>query len=455
MLFRSFIFGGYGRRYTTGVFRDPSAWYHILLKVDTTQATEANRALLYVNGALFPWNTQSSISQNSTTQINQAGAHNIGRQTGQPYQSFDGYLTEVNFVDGQALDPTYFGETDEDTGAWIPKAYEGTYGTNGFYLKGRGTDNSGNGNNWTENNFNTTTSTATTYDIMSDVPTLTDEDTSNFCTLNPLDFQRAGCTYSEGNLKAAWSGDTGLNTGTINIPETGKWYWEVVMPTGQSYQYFAFGIVGDKENVNTNVYLGSVTTGYGIYAVNGTKLVAGVASTYMAAVAQGTVMTIAYDADSGSLYIGAGGSWANGSGATNQAFGTATAVVTGLTGDLTPAFSFNTGNYVVNFGQKPFTYTPPTGYKKLNTFNLPDSTIEDGSEHFGVGLWTGNGSASGPSVTNLNFKPEIVWSKSRSTVANNYLYDIVRSPGDSPNKSLGSHTTDAAQTVHAFTLPDT
>lgn len=128
-----FTFAGYARRYTTGLFRDPSAWYHILLKVDTTQATEANRALLYVNGALFPWNTNTSISQNSTTQINQAVAHSIGDQTGQPYKSFDGYMTEANFIDGQALDPTDFGEYDAN-GTWKAKKYKGTYGTNGFYL---------------------------------------------------------------------------------------------------------------------------------------------------------------------------------------------------------------------------------------------------------------------------------------------------------------------------------
>ena len=111
-----------------------------------------------------------------------------------------------------------------------------------------------------------------------------------------------------------------------------------------------------------------------------------------------------------------------------------------------------THNY--NFGQTPFAYAPPTGFKTLSTKNLPDATVVP-SDSFGVGLWTGNGSASGPSVTNLNFKPELLWSKSRSTVANNYLYDIVRSPGDSPNKFLGSNTTDAEQTFNAFTLTDT
>ena len=113
----SFGFSGYNRRYSTGVLRDRSAWYHIVLKVDTTQATESDRAILYVNGVVFPWTTNTAITQNSTTQINQAVAHSIGDQTGQPYESYDGYLTEINFIDGQALDPTEFGEFDVDTGS--------------------------------------------------------------------------------------------------------------------------------------------------------------------------------------------------------------------------------------------------------------------------------------------------------------------------------------------------
>lgn len=237
----------------------------------------------------------------------------MGRRSYTPDGTYlDGYISEVNSVDGQALEPSAFGKTGA-FGEWLPKKYTGTYGTNGFYLESKdsadlGKDTSGNGNDFTNDN----------------AVQVIDTPTDNYAVINPLDFQRAGCTYSDGNLKVAWSGNPGINTGTINIPKTGKWYWEVVMPTFQAYQYLAFGIVGDKENVNTNLDLPSATTGYSVYAYNGNKYTLGTGSTYMAGVAQGTVITIAYDADSGSLYIGAGGSWANGSGATDQAFGTAT-----------------------------------------------------------------------------------------------------------------------------------
>jgi hypothetical protein len=399
---------------TTNLYRDPSAWYHIVMAFDSTESTGTDRVKMYVNGELTT-NTSSAGASSNFAMTNNGQTIYIGRESGYPSHT---YMSEVHLIDGQTLAATDFGETNPD-GQWIPKAYGGTYGNNGFYLKfddntsttTLGEDSSGNGNDFTLTNM------ATTDQVL-------DSPTENYCTLNPLDFQRAGCTYSEGNLKASWAADTGLNTGTINIPKTGKWYWEVVMPTGQSYQYLSFGIVGDKENVNTNAYLGSVTTGYGIYAVNGTKLVAGVASTYMAAVAQGTVMTIAYDADSGSLYIGAGGSWANGSGATNQAFGTATAVVTGLTEEQSVAFAFNTGNYVANFGQKPFTYTPPTGYLELKNSNLPNSTIKDGSEYFNTVLYTGTGAIR--SVTGVGFQPDFVWGKARNTAYSSNLYDSVR-----------------------------
>jgi hypothetical protein len=399
---------------TTNLYRDPSAWYHIVMAFDSTESTGTDRVKMYVNGELTT-NTSSAGASSNFAMTNNGQTIYIGRESGYPSHT---YMSEVHLIDGQTLAATDFGETNPD-GQWIPKAYGGTYGNNGFYLKfddntsttTLGEDSSGNGNDFTLTNM------ATTDQVL-------DSPTENYCTLNPLDFQRAGCTYSEGNLKASWAADTGLNTGTINIPKTGKWYWEVVMPTGQSYQYLSFGIVGDKENVNTNAYLGSVTTGYGIYAVNGTKLVAGVASTYMAAVAQGTVMTIAYDADSGSLYIGAGGSWANGSGATNQAFGTATAVVTGLTEEQSVAFAFNTGNYVANFGQKPFTYTPPTGYLELKNSNLPNSTIKDGSTNFNTVLYTGTGAIR--SVTGVGFQPDFVWGKARNTAYSSNLYDSVR-----------------------------
>ena len=175
----------------------------------------------------------------------------------------------------------------------------------------------------------------------------------------------------------------------------------------------------------------------------------------MAAVPQNTVVTVAYDADSGSLYVGAGGLWANGSGATNQAFGSAVAAYSGITGEISPALSFDTGTGIINFGQRPFAYTPPTGYKKLNTFNLPDSTITDSSKYFVTALYTGSGATR--SIDNtitaqdgtetgeaFKFGPDFVWLKARTGGSYHHnAYDTVRGA----TKALEVDDTDAEATI--------
>jgi hypothetical protein len=120
---------------TEQVFRDPSAWYHIVVNLDTTNATANNRCRMYVNGVeITVFSTRNNPTLNADYGINQATQHDIGRSEYTDSTCLDGYLTEVNFIDGQALTPSSFGETDSATGVWKPKAYTGTYGTNGFYL---------------------------------------------------------------------------------------------------------------------------------------------------------------------------------------------------------------------------------------------------------------------------------------------------------------------------------
>ena len=153
------------------VFRDPSAWYHIVLSVDTTQSVAANRVKLYVNGSLITYTNDLTFSLNQDTLINSANIHYIGKSLFDT-KGWNGYLTEINFIDGQALTANSFGSTDGTTGVWKPIAFVGTYGTNGFYLNFSdpsnntattlGKDYSGNGNNWTPTNF-TVTDTTTTW----------------------------------------------------------------------------------------------------------------------------------------------------------------------------------------------------------------------------------------------------------------------------------------------------
>jgi hypothetical protein len=166
---------------STMVLRDPSAWYHIIFQADTTNATSSDRLKLYINGVrVTAFDSATYPSQNyELNYINNTVDHRIGAFQDNTPLYFDGYLTEINFVDGQALTPSSFGETDSITGVWKPKKYTGTYGTNGFFLNFSdnsnntaatiGKDYSGNGNNWTPNNISVTS--GSTYDSMLDVPT--------------------------------------------------------------------------------------------------------------------------------------------------------------------------------------------------------------------------------------------------------------------------------------------
>ena len=120
---------------TTAIYRDPSAWYHLVFVYDSPQATASNRMKLYVNGEqITTFNTETYPAQNTDSYCNATSILNTIGSSSVPSYSFDGYLTEINFVDGQALTASDFGETNEDTGVWQPAKYTGSYGTNGFYL---------------------------------------------------------------------------------------------------------------------------------------------------------------------------------------------------------------------------------------------------------------------------------------------------------------------------------
>jgi len=733
---------------TTGLFRDPSAWYHIVVAIDTTQATSTNRVKLYVNGEqITSFSSATYPSLNYNTFVNSTNTHVIGARRyagGTVNKYFDGYLTEVNLVDGQALTPSDFGEYNATTSVWKPKKYTGTYGTNGFYLPlkpttqatgfntvlytgngtsqsidgvgfapdfvwvknrdqpdsnhlydtvrgayyrlisdntavdaysalqlssfnadgfsygsahagnasgedyvawcwdagsstvsntdgditasvranpatgfsivtydptpsgtvghglstapeliiekkrdttgdwivgttvidgsydylrlnttaaaaasgvaaptatvftpnvggdsavaycftsvegyskigsytGNGTsqsinlgfrpafvmwkrtdaagnswiikdntryadnqgnlfpnvattentdtsvtftdtgfdvdsslgyngsgrefiymafadtrdfqwnfDASGNKNNWTANNINSNASSDTTYDIMSDVPTLTDEDTANFATLNPLDHFSTNVDFSEANLKYTVPAGSYTNgsvaTSTITMT-SGKWYCEMTALSDYS-------MMGVAKLPRANMrYLGDDVTGYGYYT-NGSKYNNAVGVSYGASFTINDIIGVALDLDAGTLTF-----YKNG-----VSQGTA---FTGLSGE----FVFATGNTnvsnnaitAVNFGQRPFAYTPPAGYLKLNTYNLPDSAIKNGSQYFGVNTWSGDSTSPRVIVNQAQFKPDLVWVKGRNGIINHVLIDSVRGT----QKNLISNSTSAEVT---------
>jgi hypothetical protein len=404
---------------TTQVFRDPSAWYHIVFVADTTQATSSNRFKLYVNGTqVTAFGTATYPAQNTNTMINNNVGNYIGREVnGSQYA--EQYMTDVRFIDGQALTPSSFGETDTITGVWKPKRYVGTYGTNGFYLPftdvattsgsnaGLGKDFSGNGNYFTTNNISVTA--GATYDSMTDVPTLTSATAANFATLNPLAFQSAAPTA--GNLDG---NGTNNCTATIACPSTGKYYFEMTMTNaGASGQIGIFA---------TTCPITSLTAGTMLYTTEGRLYENDVLiSSSYATFTNGDTVAVAVNMDTGQVSF-----YKN-----NTLQGTRSFVSQITSSSPIFAVRLNSGvTASANFGQRPFAYTPPSGYVALNTYNLPDSTIKAGNKYMDATIYTGDGT--NKSITNAGaFKPDLVWVKSRSNAEWNILFDSVRGTGKS------------------------
>lgn len=411
-----------GRGWTNAVYRDPSAWYHIVFVLDTTQAVSTDRVKIYVNGVLQSLSSYTAPAQNSDHYVNQASVSHAlmgGYSTG---YTTDGYLTEVNFIDGQALTPSSFGETDAVTGVWKPKKYAGTYGTNGFYLNfsdpsaataaAIGKDNSGNGNNWTPNNISVTA--GATYDSMLDVPTMWADGGNgrgNYCVLNPV-WKSSSASTSNANLTLSQTAALDVNQTTMGV-SSGKWYWEATVTSVGATPVPMLGVVkggGLDAYTSANAYY--------YYGNSGQKFIGGSASAYGATYTTNDVVGVALDMDAGTLTF-----YKN-----NTSQGTAT---TGLSGDFFPAFSNGGGptpswSAALNFGQRPFAYTPPTGFKALNTQNLPDATIKKGNAYFDATTYTGNG-VDGRAVSGLGFQPDLVWVKNRNSAAYYHtLIDAVR-----------------------------
>jgi hypothetical protein len=435
--------------YISPSLRDPSAWYHLMIAIDTTQATQANRCKMYINGVLYTTTFAAGFAQNATLNLNQAIAHNIGRRGGSYNDRyFDGYIAEYYFIDGQQLDASSFGAYDTN-GVWQPKKYTGTYGTNGFYLPFSNTtstttlvqDSSGNGNNWTPNNISLTA--GTTYDSMIDSPTVS-ASASNYATGNPL-LSSNSVTFSNANLTVSCGGGAGVyrTGGATFAVSSKKWYWEFLFDnTGGS----CYGGVGDitqskstwesDTTINTNFWF--------VSAFNGNKINGnGGGVSYGSSFTTSDICMVALDCDNGKLWWGKNGTWfASG----DPASGT-NAAYTNLSGKtLTAAFQGGSGagytnQYSMNFGQRPFTYTPPTGFNALNTYNLPAPSIANGAQYMAATTYTGNGTNGRVITTSLN-EVGLAWVKLRSGIDDHRIANIVTGG----NKHLKSNTTDAEST---------
>jgi hypothetical protein len=411
--------------YSTSVYRDPSAWYHIVFIYDSTDATASNRQRIYVNGVqITSFAATSYVSQNYQADVNSSSfQHGIGIYGFNSTQYFDGYLAEVNFIDGQALTPSSFGAYDTN-GVWQPKKYTGTYGTNGFYLPFSNTtstttlvqDSSGNGNNWTPNNISLTA--GTTYDSMIDSPTVS-ASSSNYAVLNPIG--KSGGTITNGNLQwASGGGDGAQATATIALlPNTGKFYCEILIGS-KSSTYWQVGIMESRSVVWSGTVIAWRNDGNGGF------------TTYT----QGDIIGITIDTATGAYQF-----YKNNS-TTSAPSGTVTLTGQPLYFGAAQDSSGGSANYTFNFGQRPFSYTPPTGFKALNTYNLPAPSIANGAQYMAATTYTGNGTAGRViTVPNIN-EVGFAWVKLRSGIDDHRLANIVTGG----NKHLKSNTTDAEST---------
>lgn len=421
---------------TTRVFRDPLAWYHIVIYYDSAQGTNTNRVKIHINGgsAESSFGTATWPTSSLSSHINNNVAHSIGRRQAGADNYANFYLTHFHFINTLALDPSYFGQTLSE-GSWGPKDYSGVYSTNGAFLKFSdnsnttattlGKDYSGNGNNWTPTNFSVAAGVGN--DSLVDTPTNYGSDTGaggevrgNYCTLSVID-KSSTVTLTNGNLRS--TGTNGTNAhhsvhGTFAM-SSGKWYWEVHISgmgsEGTSINYLGIRIAGQTP--------GDVGIGWGYNTANA-LFVGGTGTGTAPTPTSGHIMGYAYDADNGKMWLRKNdGTWVSG----DPAAGTSHnwAPTSGV--PYVPAVSYygtTVGIHEFNFGQRPFANAAPSGFKALCTQNLTAPTIRRGDDYFTTNTRTGTGASF--SVTGKRFQPDLVWTKGRSGATDHALYDAVR-----------------------------
>ena len=421
-------------------FRDCSAWYHVVLSYDNTLPTTS--IALYVNGNILPCGTTTNIAtQNGGYTWNQSALVHylmVGKDTGgNSFGYFDGHVADTNFIDGQALTPTSFGLTDPETGTWVPQRYSGTYGNNGFYLNFN--DNSAAtaaaigkdtgiidgvhtvANNWTPTGISITA--GYTYDSMVDVPGIASVSSAtdvgavqrgNYATLNSAGvFANAISTAAPAIVEGGLGSYYGTGASTIALPTSGKWYWEVRCGPHEThsngYSSTAFprlGVMNYENSGDTNPGLNiysywdvppAAGNNLSYYNINGvsTSRTSGADAIFGPYITDGDMFTFAYDADTGKLWFGKNNTWWN-SGVPATGVNPFGILPKGYTyAPFVQGSLYNDAAKInrVNFGQRPFTYTIPTGFKTLNTTNLPNPSIKRPTDHFDVKTWTGNGTA--------------------------------------------------------------
>jgi len=438
-------------------FRDTSAWYHIVVATDTTQVTAANRVRVYVNNVqMFDIGTNSMPAQNTNCTFNTTVEHRINRGPASNYN--DQYISNFYWIDGQQLTPSSFGQTNT-SGVWVPKAYSGTYGTNGFLMEflnsaALGTDTSGNGNTFTSNGL-------VAGDQMTDTPTL------NYCNIGVLNqIGSAAGDITFGNLKSLHSAAVSAGFKQLGSWEdltSGKWYWEAQI-LSQNFQYPYVGVVstGGGATKKYGNYSGSsganwsgwgwevgatISSGLSYGDTTNTTTTAGDWSTTYAV---NDYAMVALDLDNNKIYFGKNGTWLD-SGNPAAGTGYAGSLLNSPTYAYTPYFGNYGSSLMLNFGSTAFAYTPPTGFSRLRTANLPAPAIKDGSAHFQTALHTGTGSALTINQSgNSTFTSDFVWTKGRSGATNHVLSNVISGTGKYLSSNATTAETTDAQALTAF-----
>ena len=368
---------------TNALFRDHSAFYNVVFSLDTAESDGNNAMKLYINGALQDAYSISTYTQDMEIMFNLNANYIRVGAANDDSEPFDGYISEMHYVDGTVKQASDFGEYN-DNGVWIPKEYEGTYGTNGFYLEFKqsgvgsgststvGADTSGN-----TNHFDSTNLAAT--DVTTDTPT------NNFCTLNPL-AKGSSVTLSEGNLKYV-PAETKGTVGTFGLTK-GKWYWEIkAVDVGSNTQIGLYD--GTDGNGFPTSYLGVNSSSWGVISNDGNTIHNGSQASYGSSFSDNDILQVALDMDNGKWYVGKNGTYFNSGNPATSTNPAHTGIDTG-TGTIFPSISNNntTGvDYQFNFGNAPFSissgnadangygnfeYAVPSGYYALNTKNLAE-----------------------------------------------------------------------------------
>jgi hypothetical protein len=376
---------------TNALYRDFSAWYHIVASIDSTQATSSNRVKIYVNGEqVTSFGTETYPSQNADmirTTMTTNGVGTVVDQLG-TRTFFNGYMAEVCYIDGTALDPTSFGEFDSDSPTiWKPKDVSGlTFGTNGFYLDFEDSGSLGNdaagSNNFTVNNLTA-------------IDQSTDTCTNNFATFNPLVAQSTG-TFSEGNCKNASSSSTNFGAVSTMGVSSGKWYAEFkpVSATGNKKR-----LIGACGNISGNGTAFDAIYMYGLNTTgdSGSETVNTIVNTTETDVTssytgyfENDIVGVALDMDNNKIYFSVNGTFENSSnpvtGTGGLSLGTSPPdgvfyftvmdvrnadVITYEANFGNPPYSISSGNADAN-GYGNFEYAVPSGYYSLNTKNLAE-----------------------------------------------------------------------------------